>query len=87
MNQARFSYASAQFEEKMYVAGGKSDVDTNLSSVECYDIRENKWTELSEMNHPRENFALVPYKGYLYAIGYDKTIERYDPKENLWTVV
>lgn len=87
MAQARFSYAAVASNEKIYVAGGKSNADSTLSSVECYDISEDTWTTLSNMNHPRENFALAAIDGDLYAIGYDKTIEQYDSDEDTWTEV
>lgn len=87
MNQARFSYAAAALHGKIYVAGGKGSVDSNLSSVECYDVEEDKWSEVCSMNHQRVDFALVASPGYLYAIGYHPTIERYDMQQNVWTVV
>lgn len=87
LNQARYNYAIAALREKIYVAGGRSDVDSVLSSVECYDILNDKWTMVSQMNHPRENFALISSHGSLYAIGSDRTIEQYDPIQNSWTEV
>lgn len=87
MLQARYKYGAAVLGGRIYVAGGKSDIDKNLSSVECYNPQEDKWTPVAEMNHPREDFALVAMSGYLYALGYDRTVERYDLKTNSWTVV
>lgn len=87
MTAARSSYAATRFGGKIYVAGGKSGDGSILASVECYDANENSWTEVSKMNHPRENFALVAANGFLYAIGCEKTIERYDPMADIWTVV
>lgn len=72
---------------KIYVAGGQSDNESILGSVECYDPIEDEWNELPNMNHPRASFALVESKGCLYAMGYHKSIERYDPVENVWTVL
>lgn len=87
MTEARSNYAATEFKGKIYVAGGKSGDGSVLASVECYDVNENKWTEVSKMNHPRFDFALVAANDFLYAIGCDKTIERYDPLADIWTVV
>lgn len=42
---------------------------------------------MPEMNHPRGDFALVAMNDCLYALGFDRTVERYDLKSNSWTVV
>lgn len=87
MLQARYKYGAAVLRGSIYVAGGKSDIDKNLSSVECYHPETANWTQIAEMNHPRDDFALVAMTDCLYALGYDRTVERYDLKSNSWTVV
>lgn len=87
MKSGRCSYAATTMDGKIYVAGGQSDNESILGSVECYDPIEDKWNELSNMNHPRASFALVEAKGCLFAMGYHKSIEKYDPVQNVWTVV
>lgn len=58
-----------------------------LSSVECYDPSEGKWTEVANMNFARTGFAVVESNGVLYAMGHHKSIERYDSSQNVWIVV
>lgn len=90
MNQSRFSYAIAELRGNIYVAGGKGDHDSNLSSVERYDVLKNDWFMVCRMTYPRHNFTLVATVmtgRYLYAVGCERVIERYDPDQDLWTVV
>lgn len=92
MQYGRCNYAAAIMNGKIYVAGG--DIDPfeyspclRLSSVECYDPVDNKWTNVANMNFPRTNFALVESNGMLLAIGHHASVERYDPIRDVWTVV
>lgn len=87
MDHGRYDYAGAIMNAKIYVAGGHGDHDSILDSVECYDPAKNEWLEIANMNHQRANFALVELKGNLYAMGYHRSIERYDPVQDAWTEV
>lgn len=87
MHFARYNYSAAIMNGKIYVAGGRNGSGSPLISVECYDPVEDKWIEVSNMNHPRASFGLVEKNSYLYALGYHESIEQYDPLRNVWTVV
>lgn len=85
MQYGRVGYSAAVMGSKIYVAGGR--IGSVLSTVECYDPVDDKWTEVSNMNFSRYKFALVESNGMLYAMGHHKSVERYDPSQNVWTVV
>lgn len=87
MHFGRLNFAAVTLDGKIYVGGGQSSKSSHLCSFECYDPVENEWTKLSNMNYPRANFALVECNGVFYAMGHHKTVERYDPGRNSWTVV
>lgn len=87
MQYGRHGYSAAIMNNKIFVAGGRDMNSLVLSSVECYDPIEGKWTEVARMNFPRTGFALVESNGRLYAMGHHKSIERYDSSRNVWTVV
>lgn len=87
MQFGRFNYAAVSMDGKIYVAGGQSNKTSYMCSVECYDPIDNEWKKLANMNHPRANFALVECNRVLYAMGHHKSIERYDPIQDRWTVV
>lgn len=87
MMQRRYKYAAAVMNDRIYVAGGEFDPNTQLDSVECYDPVRNKWVQLANMNHPRSLFALVECDGTLYAMGHHESVERYDSLGNNWTDV
>lgn len=89
MHQARYKYAVAELNGNIYVAGGRAASYSTLSlcTVECYYPRSDTWFQMPDMNYRRESFALVGMEHYLYALGFDRTVERYDEKCNTWTVV
>lgn len=87
MHCARYAYASAVLDGYFYVAGGTGSHHTILNTVEFYDPKSDDWTHVSGMNIPRRDFALVESNGFLYAMGNNEILERYDPRQNLWTVV
>lgn len=58
--------------------------------VEVYDPSANTWARLMPMHSPRYQFAVVPFKGLIYAIGGSDghrilpTVEAYNPATNTW---
>lgn len=84
---ARYAYAAAVLDGYFYVAGGTGSHHTILNTVEFYDPKNDDWTQVSGMNIPRRDFALVESNGFLYAMGNNEILERYDPRQDLWTVV
>lgn len=89
MDYGCFNYSAAIMNDKIYVAGGQTGQTPNtfLRDLVCYNPAENTWTKKEPMTFPRTNFALVESNGKLYAMGHRKSIERYDPVRNEWTVV
>lgn len=71
----------------IYVAGGLSDRDTASNFVEMYDPKKDEWVQLANMNKSRIAFALINSNGILYAMGWNSSIEKYDPWKTCWTVV
>lgn len=87
MHYARYNYSAAILSGKIYVAGGEDGDDSYLCSVECYDPVTETWSTKANMNYQRSIFGLVEQSGMLYAMGHHQSIERYDPFQNVWTVV
>jgi len=89
MLSARYGGAAVTFEDRIYVGGGKPDIDR----FERWDPDTNKWTGLQPMPHGRYYFALVAAEGYLYAVGGQdlggvvSDVDRYDPRTNTWETV
>jgi hypothetical protein len=70
-------HAIAQFEGKLWIAGGIND-NNYLSSVEVFDEDRNKWIFCNNMNKARVNFKLFVYDNNLYAVGGDNCEIRND---------
>lgn len=90
MNYSRNYPTSAVWNgSSIIVAGGcsnKNDLEP-IESVESYDPFRKIWTQLAPMHHGRANFALAKWSRFLYAMGYDQTVERFDPNHSFWELV
>ena len=86
MSQKRsFGHGSAVSDGKIYVAGGKTR--RLLSSMECYDPKTKRWTNLPRMINRRRGFQLVAAEGQLYALGGGSNglkCERYSIIQRKW---
>lgn len=86
MNYGHTLGSAAVFNGYIYVAGGNVK-RSGTTAVELYDPNSDKWTKAPSMNKPRARFALIASSGFLYAMGHDKQLERFDPNKNCWTMV
>jgi hypothetical protein len=78
MNEKRTSFAAALYDKYIYVFGGYNG-RTNLSSVERFDIPNNKWEIVNNnMNMKRTGHAAVTVGNKIYIIG--GVDENYDNK-------
>ena len=85
MRQKRsFGHGSAVSDGKIYVAGGKTR--RLLSSMECYDPKTKRWTNLPRMINRRRGFQLVAAEGQLYALGGNRDLmcERFCFLQRKW---
>lgn len=87
MHFCRRYAAATVLNNNIYVAGGYVLPYTTLDVFELYNPRSDEWTQLAPMNQGRSDFTLIEWNGFLYAMGDEKIIERYDPEENIWTMV
>ena len=83
----------AALDKKIYVAGGSVGRQP-MSSVDCYDLDTNTWSQVANMNIARHNHSLVSPHGRLCAIGGEDdihgvidSVEVYDPDTNTWTLL
>lgn len=80
MHTAREKYGIASINGKIYVAGG-----SNTDSLECYDPISNTWSSKKPMIAVQQN--VFEWSNKLYAIGYNKNLDQYDPEDDEWTTV
>ena len=102
MNHARGVPAVSVVDGKIYVMGGvgwpqiPNHPGPFLSSVEVFDPKNNRWTEIAEMPTPKALHTASVIDGKIYVIGggfrrgnglfkYLSTVEVYDPKTDHWT--
>ncbi len=59
-----YSYASAQLENTLVLAGGEAWSDPVMNTIRLFDSENYEWIELEQkMKLPRENFAIVAVPG------------------------
>lgn len=94
MSIPRRGFSSAVLNNKIYTAGGAPK-----SAVECFDPKTGRWTTLAPTLWERCNVTMATSDKYLYMFGgrgYPdlghgagafKSVERYDPANNEWTII
>ena len=101
MNHARAAPAVSVVDGMIYVMGGVgwprvlNRPGPFLSSVEVFDPKNNRWTEIAEMPTPKALHTASVIDGKIYVIGggfrgnglfqYLSTVEVYDPETDRWT--
>ncbi|XP_078618879.1 kelch repeat and BTB domain-containing protein 8-like isoform X2 [Branchiostoma floridae x Branchiostoma japonicum] len=74
--------------DDLYLAG--DILGAKEKSFFQFNHRKNDWESRCDLTTPRVSCGLVHLKGYIYAIGGDKTnqaAERYDPGSDEWTSI
>lgn len=88
-NTLRNSFATAVYEDKIYVLGGiQNDNNAALNAVEAYDTISGTWEQLTAMPHIRSNPKAVASNGQIYVFSgklSDTAIDVYDISSDTWT--
>lgn len=93
MSTARQFSTAAVISGSIYVMGGCAEDRGECNLVECYIPNQNKWITIAPMNEIRYAVSAGVANGLLFVFGgagkdnISSTIERYDPKEDKWTMV
>lgn len=76
----------------LYAVGGM-DSAKGAVSMEKYDLRMNRWTQMENMNGRRLQFGIAVIDDILYVVGGRdglktlNTVECYDPRKKIWTLL
>jgi N-acetylneuraminic acid mutarotase len=92
MNVARYDFACAEVNGKVYAAGGYGMDGDSLSSVEMYDPDTNTWTMIDSLRRPRWGCFACGFEGKLYvmggrstfSIGNSRSVDVYNPERHSW---
>lgn len=91
MPTARFSFATAVYQERIFTFGGNKQ-NAPFSSVEVYDAKTDQWFSKNEMPIPRSSASAVTLNNFIYVFGGNvfggeesSFVERYDPVNDHWT--
>ena len=96
MNESRNAHAITMCKGNIYVLGGFSGKQ-RLNSVEKYNVKEDKWTQMAVMKDKRHYLSACTINDeYIYAFGgffgsteqeINDTIEVYEVEKNSWVVL
>ena len=88
---ARAAAGAAVLGHRLYVAGGRNDATTTLSSLAIFDFDTGRWTLGPSLAHPREHVAAVAADGSIWVLGGRAVglgsftyAERYTPGASAW---
>lgn len=87
MNVARSFPSVAVFNGHIYVAGGRKSDSVRVDAVELFDPANGDWLQVASMKEVRCTFALFKSNMFLYAVGANSAVERYDALKPCWTKV
>lgn len=77
----------------LYVFGGRNHLNIHENSVEYYNPSVDKWQTVAPMLHAISEATACVSNGFIYVLGgicaegVLRSIEKYDPREDLWIKV
>lgn len=92
MNVARYDFACAEVNGKVYAVGGYGAGGDSLSSAEVYDPDTGRWTLIESLRRPRWGCFACGFEGKLYVlggrsrftIGNSRFVDVYNPERHSW---
>jgi Galactose oxidase, central domain/Kelch motif len=88
---ARAAAGAAVLGHRLYVAGGRTDTLTTISTLAIFDFDTGKWSLGPPLQHPREHVAAVAADGAVWVLGGRALgqgnftyVERYRPGASEW---
>ncbi|KAF5190657.1 F-box/kelch-repeat protein [Thalictrum thalictroides] len=93
MNVARYDFACAEVNGRIYVVGGCGSNGESLSSAEVYDPEKNEWALIESIRRPRWGCFACGFEGKIYVmggrssftIGNSRFVDVYDPECHTWS--
>ncbi|KAM7269554.1 hypothetical protein ACFE04_025051 [Oxalis oulophora] len=92
MNVARYDFACAEVNGKVYAVGGYGIDGDGLSCAEMYDPETEKWMLIESIRRPRYGCFAASFGGKLYimggrssfTIGNSRFVDVYNPENQTW---
>ncbi|CAH9088501.1 unnamed protein product [Cuscuta europaea] len=92
MNVARYDFACAEVNGKVYAVGGYSVDGESLCCAEMYDPDTEKWMMIESLRRPRWGCFAYGFNGKLYVmggrssftIGNSRFVDVYNPERHTW---
>lgn len=84
MHYGHHSSTVAAVNSYIYMADGFNQNKGCCCMIERYDPFNDAWMKVANVLNPIFEGVLIEWKGYLYAVGVDAGMQRYDCKRNIW---
>ena len=83
LNTSRREHACIEFDDKLYVIGGKKG-NVNLQSVEMLSLKSGQWTEGPSLPYNVSGLHAVAFENILYLIDPNGSVLHLDKDNNAW---
>lgn len=87
----RFGHSAVLHQGKVWIIGGKSQINNTLNTVDCFDLEKMDWqTDSATLGQARFDAAAVVYQDKIFVIGgrndrqIFNSVEYFDPVEQQW---
>ena len=91
MPTPRFGHSAIVHDGKVWIIGGKSQINNTLNTVDCFNLEKMEWqTDSAKLSQARYDAAAVVFEDKIFVIGgrNDRqilnSVEYYDPGERRW---
>ncbi|XP_029981655.1 kelch-like protein 9 isoform X2 [Sphaeramia orbicularis] len=90
LNEKRTFFHLSALKGKLFAVGGRH-ASGEIDSVECYNLKKNEWTFVSNMAEPHYGHAGTVHGGLMYISGgitrdtFQKELWCYDPVADTWS--
>ncbi|KAM9342787.1 kelch-like protein 13 isoform 2-T2 [Pholidichthys leucotaenia] len=90
LNEKRTFFHLSTLKGKLFAVGGRN-ASGEIDTVECYDLKKNEWTFVSNMLEPHYGHAGTVHGGLMYISGgitrdtFQKDLWCYDPVDDTWS--
>ncbi|XP_070554278.1 kelch-like protein 8 isoform X2 [Ptychodera flava] len=77
----------------LFTIGGRGASGDPFRSIECYDLRQNRWFQVTEMTTRRRHVGVTSVNGKVFAVGghdgkeHLNSLEMFNPKTNIWIIL
>lgn len=88
MNENRENHSLCYTNNTIFCLGGENETIGKLNSCEKYDLLQDRWDRIADMNLKRTSFGACSFnENFIYTFFGNEFIEKYDIQKNVWEIL